>query len=192
MVIRTLLSKSSYLSCSPKVITTINMGQPKSKVRKIKYSFKQKVSALKLLRENDFNYSKTAREHTLVYKTIQRWEQSIGDAVFYLLDKYNGDVTSVTEGEVQEQLGSVTDSEMKEDFSNQSFYKLVREVRMIALKRLGYLLPRERDINSIIAALKLLIEISKSDTNKEDNEETEMNKFLESLVEKYSTPLTDN
>lgn len=161
------------------------MSSPEIAYKRKNYSFEQKVSALKLLRENGYNYSRTARELSLVYKTIQRWEKRIGAAVFELLDLYEGNIDKVTRDEVKKRLDSISNSKVQEESSNHSFYLLAQKVKMIALKRLVKLLPDETDVSKITSALKLLHKIVQDDSQVNEDNETEVPDYIKSIMERY-------
>lgn len=161
------------------------MSSPEITYKRKIHSFEQKVSVLKLLRENGYNYSKTAKELSLVYKTIQRWEKRIGPAVFELLDMYEGNIDKVTKDEVKKRLDSISNSKVEEESSNHSFYLLAQKVKMKALKRLDKLLPDETEVSKITSALKLLHKIVQDDSLVNEDNEEEVPDYLKSLLEKY-------
>lgn len=161
------------------------MSSPEITYKRKIHSFEQKVYALKLLRENGYNYSKTARELSLVYITIQRWEKRIGPAVFELLDLYEGNIDKVTRDEVKKRLDSISNSKVQEESSNHSFYLLAQKVKMIALKRLVKLLPDETDVSKITSALKLLYKIVQDDSQVNEDNETEVPDYIKSIMDRY-------
>lgn len=161
------------------------MSSPEITYKRKIHSFEQKVIALKLLRENGYNYSKTARELSLVYKTIQRWEKRIGAAVFELLDLHEGNIDKVTRDEVKKRLDSISNSKVQEESSNHSFYLLAQKVKMIALKKLVKLLPDETDVSKITSALKLLHKIVQDESPVNEDNETEVPDYLKSLLDRY-------
>ena len=162
------------------------MKQRKIIDKRSKYSFEQKIIALKVLMDNDYNYAETGRDLSLVGKTVQRWEKKFGDTVYELLEKYRGDETKITEEEVFSLNGTATHSKADGDYSDKTYYQLVRETKVIAVKRLGQVLLVENNMQRIVTALKLLEKISEKDPFVKDRDISEESEYYKLIRMTYN------
>lgn len=109
------------------------------KIEQKKYTQKVKISTLRLLEKNDFNYLKTEKLTKVGRSTIKRWEAQLGDVVY--------------SGKSPSEIALVeVDIEMKRNDIKiiKQYYQIRREL----LERIQHLIPIEKKLEPLITALK--------------------------------------
>jgi transcriptional regulator with XRE-family HTH domain len=112
-------------------------------VKQKKYTHKVKLSTLRILEKNDYNYLKTEKHTGVSRSTIKKWEAAYGVEVF------SG--ASPTEVALQE-----VDLEMKrnDEVIIRKYYTLRNEI----LDRIAELIPNEQRLDPLVGTLKSITE----------------------------------
>jgi transcriptional regulator with XRE-family HTH domain len=108
------------------------------KIQQKKYSQKAKLSALRLLEKNDFNYLKTAKLTGVNRSTLKKWEAQYGAEVFSGI--------SPTEQALQE-----VDAEMK--INDRKIIRKYYNIRNQLLDRIQELISHENKLEPLVKAL---------------------------------------
>lgn len=108
-------------------------------IKQKKYSHKAKLSTLRLLEKNDFNYLKTQKLTGVSRPTIKQWEKQFGTKVF--------SVRSPAEVALQE-----VDVEMK--INDAKIIKKYYFIRNQLLEKIQELISRETKLEPLVNALK--------------------------------------
>lgn len=134
------------------------------KIEQKKYTQKVKISTLRLLEKNDFNYLKTEKLTKVCRSTIKRWEAQLGDVVY--------------SGKSPSEIALVeVDIEMKRN--DIKIIKQYYQIRSELLDRIQQLIPIEKRLEPLISALKSIsLEFTVFDEiNKKEKELTSGNIF---------------
>jgi len=109
------------------------------KIAQKKYTYKSKVSTLRLLEKNDFNYLKTEKLTGVSRSTIKKWKAQYGEEVF-------------TGASPTEQALKEVDVQMKinDELIIRKYYTLRNQI----IDRLQELIPSETKLEPLINALK--------------------------------------
>ena len=151
------------------------MGVKVEKKPKV-YNWEDKLQALILLRDNNFNAKKTANELGIAHVTLRMWKSRYGAKVYGDIDKrvpnpnkeYGIALTNIGE----EMKGLHTD-----------FIRRAMNVKIKALERLEKLLKTEKNTSKVTEAIRLLHEIS-SDKPTNGEEAGTVNTYIN-----YNPPL---
>ena len=126
---------------------------------KLKYSFLDRVKALALLRENDYNQRKTGLALGMNMTTIGNWRRNGGLVIYDLFDKAGGDPEKVDEDDFNRIMEFNTRTEDEEVLSELEFQRLVMQAKAIAVKRLKLKLKNEKSSRILADSLKILNEM---------------------------------
>jgi len=133
-------------------------------VKQKKYTYKVKVSTLRILEKNDFNYLRTEKLTGVSRSTIKKWQVQYGEEVF----------TGVSPNE---QALKEVDIQMK--INDETIIRKYYTIRNQILERLQELIPSETKLEPLINALKSIsLEFAVFDEiNKKEKESTNGNIF---------------
>lgn len=144
------------------------------KIEQKRYTRKSKVSTLRILEKNDFNYLKTEILTGVCRSTIKKWEASYGEEVFSGI--------SPNELALQE-----VDLEMKRN--DKHIIKKYYLIRRQLLDRIQELIPGEIKLEPLINALKSIsVEIIDFDGMSRKEEETSCGNFFQDLLRQSIGP----
>lgn len=113
-----------------------------------KYSLQEKIEAVSLLRQNNFDYALISNTLKIPEGTLHRWNDKHGPTVKDGLQECAETAKVVT--------GTCTDAYE----TNSKFLSKVEKVRGLALDRLELILPTELDSKKLIEVIKSLNDIS--------------------------------
>lgn len=128
-------------------------------VKQKKYTYKVKVSTLRILEKNDFNYLRTEKLTGVSRSTIKKWQAQYGEKVF----------TGISP---TEQVLKEVDVQMK--INDETIIRKYYTIRNQILDRLQELIPNETKLEPLINALKsIALEFAVFDEiNKKEKEST--------------------
>jgi predicted transcriptional regulator len=109
------------------------------KIEQKKYTYKVKLSTLRILEKNDFNYLKTEKLTGVSRASIKKWEAQYGNEVF--------SATSPKEVALQE-----VDAEIKRN--DVKVIKKFYNIRYQLLDRIEELIPNETKLEPLVNTLK--------------------------------------
>lgn len=134
------------------------------KTKQRKYTYKLKISTLRILEKNDFNYLRTEKLTGVSRSTIKKWQAQYGEKVF----------TGISP---TEQVLKEVDVQMK--INDETIIRKYYTIRNQILDRLQELIPNETKLEPLINALKsIALEFAVFDElNKKEEESTNGNIF---------------
>jgi len=144
---------------------------------KTEYNWEYKLKALVVLRDNNFNATKTSKELGITPNTLRTWKARYGARVYGDIDKrvpnankeYGIALTNVGE-------------EMKDLHTN--FLRKAMDVKLKALERLESLLKTEKNTSRVTEAIRLLHEISSDKPTDGDGAST-VNTYINYIKQTY-------
>lgn len=144
---------------------------PPSKDKRSKYTQDQKVQALLLLRENNYNFLKTSLHTGIPRATLRFWNQS-----------YKGDLDNSTAIQQVQQKVEMDLVRLKTNYI-QKYYSKYDELAGEAIKRALYLIKEENDMNKVVNVLKLVNElIDKLGNDKVDSDTHNQINFIQQTI----------
>lgn len=131
------------------------MGSSKLEVTKVgtklgkrtKYTIEEKIEVLRLLKENSYNYKKTALETGVVYGTLKNW-----------FSQYKDRISNISAVDIIAENVEVNMSKAKIRFVEGHFGKL-NELAEAAIKRALDLVKTEEDLNKLNTTIKIIGDI---------------------------------
>jgi hypothetical protein len=138
------------------------------KIEQKKYTHKVKVSTLRLLEKNDFNYLKTEKLTGVSRSTIKKWESQFGPEVF----------SGKSPGEV-----ALKEVDILMKRNDVVIIKKYYTIRKQILDRILELIPSETRLDPLVSTLKSIIEeITVMDEMGKDGKNTSTN-FIQIINE---------
>jgi transposase-like protein len=135
-----------------------------------RHTIKEKIEAVGMLRESNYNFAAIAEMLNVPVGTIHRWNDKHGPTVKDALQECTDPVTVV-----EDTCQVVHDT-------NSSFIKKVNYVRNLALDRLALVIPIETDAKKLVDAIRALNEI----TNEiQPKDQAKGNYFLQIIEKQY-------
>ncbi len=151
--------------------------EKKDKKNTKEFTWEDKIQALVLLRENNFNGKKTAEEVGVSHSTLKTWKSRYGDKVYR--DMAEAVPTNKEYGVAFSSISAF----MKD--SNVKFIKKALSVKMKALEKLEKLLDKESNTSKVTEAIRLLHEISTDKSPGDSGDEKVVNNYINYIKEIY-------
>lgn len=126
-------------------------------------AWRDKIKALVLLKENDFNVRKTAKQVGVNYNTIVDWKKKYSEQIYKDLDE-GGEGLHLNE--TYDAALTIVAEEIKS--SHEDFISEVLKTKIITIERTKLLVKQEKDLSKVTSTLKILHEITNADTLKDD------------------------
>jgi len=143
------------------------------------YAWEDKIKALVLLKENDNNVNKTAKQFKVNRLTLIAWRDQYGDSVYkdleargeglHLNETYDAALTGVAQ-KIRE--------------THEDFVSKVLETKILTIDKVKSMIPAEKDLNKVNNVLKTLHDITMADSQKDDSQNT--NTFMAFLIDVYN------
>jgi transposase-like protein len=146
------------------------------------WTVKERLEALVLLRNNNFNLSKTSKEiGGVTVNTLKKWKTKYGEQAYKDLDEILPPIRKDREYKVSLMKVSGDLRERNIKFINKSY-----DLKMKTLDRLKMLLPKETNMSRVTEALKLLHEISADPSTTPGDESSKSNVYLQQIKNIYN------
>lgn len=125
--------------------------------KRTKFTIEEKIEVLRLLKENSYNYKKTAMETGVVYGTLKNW-----------YTQYRDRLNNISAVEVIAENVEINLSKVKTRFIEQHFSKL-NDLAEAAIKRALKLIENEEDLNKVNGTLRVIGELLAKVSGAEDD-----------------------
>lgn len=126
--------------------------------KRTKYTIEEKIEVLRLLKENSYNYKKTALETGVVYGTLKNW-----------FSQYKDRINNISAVDIIAENVEVNISKAKMCFIEKHFEKL-NNLAEAAIKRALNLVETEEDLNKLNGTIKIIGDIFAKISGFEDEE----------------------
>ena len=141
------------------------------------FTWEDKIQALVLLRENNFNGKKTAEQLGVSPSTLKTWKSRYGDRVYR-------DMAKVVPSNKEYGVAFSSIAIYMKDY-NVRFIKKALSVKMKALEKLEKLLEKEKNTSKVTEAIRLLHEISTDNSPGDSEEGKVINNYINYIKEIY-------
>lgn len=131
----------------------------------------ERIRAVQLLRQSNFDYPTIARTLMVPEMTLHRWN-----------DKYGPTVKDAIASN-QDPVEVVVDADLEFKETNSDFMRRANKVKRLALERLEVLVPKETNVKNLIETVKALNEI----TNALPDKPSGGSYFLQIIEKQYLT-----
>lgn len=140
------------------------------KKKRNRYSLEDKMKALIVLRENNYNYRLTSKETGVAAVTLENW---------YCKHKKDLENISVTKAIAEK--AEIDATRLKTKFL-EKHYASLSDLTELAVTRIKQLIPKEKRLSSVTDALKVLLDYStKLSDSDEEKGKTEIN-FIQQTI----------
>jgi transposase-like protein len=169
------------------ISTALNLSKNKS------YTKKQKVEALLILKGNNFDVTKTARQIGVSKKTLSNWRDLYGDEVYDGLDGLLREGQDKAVDNIRKQ---IADPELRVDIieaakrlaaTEEDFIQSLSLVRFQALNKISELLSTNDNLRDVVEAAKVLNELRGGGGIAETGFASRERTFMDMVKEQYAS-----